>query len=259
MKAKIYRDQLHEKLKKYTSAPNPTSFTAFLAFLFKGILDDEMIPVSFYIDFDTLDGGYSCSDHADGPVFEVFTVPVDSSMLASENKMRAIVRELRKSENCEGIMFNPKGEDELFVPKELILNAIDAGYQIAVDEIEAEAELYAGHNSPNDVIWQRPVSEAEFAEIADRIRAFEDHPDDFLKISFLEDDDVLFAQVLRTETEGERHLSFGYDMDDFGWDKPLVLAKEMPTEGVISMLKEICVNGTAPDDMEEIMHFKSMG
>ena len=166
---------------------------------------------------------------------------------------------MRKSEDCTGLMFNPNGEYEVFIPKELILTAVDAGYQIALDEIEAEAEIYARNNSEHDVIWKRPVDANEFDSVAERIRMFEKNPDDFLKISFLDDRDILFAQVLRSEASGERHLSFGYSMEDFGWDKPLVLGKELPTDDVLSILKRICVDDVSTDDIEEIMSFKSMG
>jgi hypothetical protein len=217
-----------------------------------------MLPVRFFIDCDEMDAGYRHSDHEDGASLEVFTVQADP-MVAADNTLRAIVKALKKSNACTGILFNPQGEYELFVPRELVLNAIGAGYRIAMDEIEAEAELFASANSPHDVIWERAVEEDDFAEVANRIRAFEDDPDDFLKISFLDDDDALFAQVFRTETEGERQLCFGFSMDDFGWEKPLVLGKALPTEDVISLLKRVCVDGESPDDMEEIMSFKSMG
>lgn len=253
-----YQEQLHEQLVKYVKAPSSSAFTGFLTAFFLGVKENAMLPVRFFVDCDEMNAGYQTSEHVDGAAFEVFTEKVDVRV-ATENKLRAIIREMDKNEACTGIMFNPRSEYEVFVPKKLIRAAIGAGYQISMDEIEAEAELYAQNNSEHDLIWQRPVDEEVFSDAAERIQAFDEHTDDFLKISFLEDRDILFAQILRTGTQGERHLSFGYDMDDFGWDKPLVLGKELPVEEVISILKRICVDDVSTDDIEEIMHFKSMG
>ena len=257
MKEKNYREQLHETITKYVNAPSLATYGDFLAMFFIGIKENEMLPVKFYVNCEEMDGGYNRSDHVDGSVLEVFTIDVDK-IVAADNRLRAMVKELKKCDECAGIMLNPEGDYEIFVPRELILNAIEAGYQIAMDEIEAEAQIYANNNSPHDVIWRRPVDEEVFAAIADRIQTFVVHPDDYLKISYLDDDEVMFAQVIRSEDEGERHLSFGFSMDDFGWDKPLVLGKKMATNDAISLLRRVCVDGENPDDTEEIMSFKSM-
>ena len=114
----------------------------------------------------------------------------------------------------------------------------------------------ARQDSEHELICERPISEQQFADIAQRIRSFEEKRDDFLKISFLHEKDTLFAQVLRSD-EG-RHLSFGIDMSEWSWDEPLVLGSSMPTEAAIEMLRKVCVEGEEPDDLKEIEEFRRM-
>ena len=147
-------------------------------------------------------------------------------------------------------------EDDVFISKELLLTALDAGSVLAREEIEQEARLFANQDKEHELICRRPLSAQSFEKIKERIEDFDINTDDFLKISFLNEEDTLFAQVLRSE-DG-RHLSFGMDMSAWSWDEPLILGKSMPTGDAVQLLRRVCVYCEDPSSMKEVESFKRM-
>ena len=235
------------------------SYNDLLETLFEGIRQNAMIEILFDIDAEAMDAAPAMIEYEDGSETLVILTNMseDTASYAIPVRMRSLLKEMDRWENCDGIIFNP-GHDDLFIPKTLIKAAIGAGYQLAIDEIEAEAAVMAAIRSEKELIEKRPVSENRFAEIAERIRAFDENTDDFLKISFPSDDDMLFLQVLRADEPGKRQLSFGYDMEDFGWDKPLVLGGVLTTDKTLEILRKVCVEGVPPelDKIKELENFK---
>ena len=238
------------------------SYNEVLETLFEGIRQNVMIKVLFDVDADAMDGAPAAIEYEDGTEALIVLTNMTEGMEAHAVpiRLRALLKEMVRNEYCDGIILNP-GYADLLIPKTLIKAAVGAGYQLATDEIEAEAATMAASRSEKELLEKRPVPEERFAKIAERIRAFDENRDDFLKISFLSDDELLFLQVLRTNEPGKRHLSFGFDMEDFGWDKPLILGDVLTTDQTLEILRKVCVDGVAPDPdkIEELEHFKQMG
>ena len=254
--------ELNAGIRKFEENNNMVSYNEFLELLFNGIKDNVRLKVPFDVDFEKQDGAPAVVEYNDGSVALVVLTNMseETAAYAVPITLRSLVKEMDRRENCDGMIINP-GYDDLFIPKALIKSAVNAGYQIAIDEIEEEAEIMAENNSDKDLVAKRPLPEDQFAAIEDRIRAFDSNTDDFLKISFPNDEDLLFLQVLRTDRPGKRHLSFGYDMDDFGWDKPLVLGNILSVDKTIEILRKVCVEEVEPDPhvIKELEHFKHIG
>ena len=224
------------------------TFEGILETFFNGIKDNRNIKVPYDIDVEKQEAAPAVIEFEDGTValLVLTNMSEDMEAYAVPTSLRSLVKEMGRKENCDGIIFE---------------SALSAGYQIAMDEIEEEAAVLAANTDDREIVVKRPVTEAQFAVIEERIRAFEDNTDDFLKISFLHDEDLLFSQVIRADQPEKRHLSFGYDMEDFGWDEPLVLGGVLPLDKTVEILRKICVDGVEPDSskIEELNHFRKIG
>ena len=238
------------------------TFEGILETFFNGIKDNRNIKVPYDIDVEKQEAAPAVIEFEDGTValLVLTNMSEDMEAYAVPTSLRSLVKEMGRKENCDGIIFNP-GSDDIFFSRRLIESALSAGYQIAMDEIEEEAAVLAANTDDREIVVKRPVTEAQFAVIEERIRAFEDNTDDFLKISFLHDEDLLFSQVIRADQPEKRHLSFAYDMEDFGWDEPLVLGGVLPLDKTVEILRKICVDGVEPDSskIEELNHFRKIG
>ncbi len=181
---------------------------------------------------------------------------------AAPFRMREIVRILRGNDGCTGLgLMLGNGKEYLRIPRGIILTALDAGYRLATDEIEAEAEALAGilEENPKAISFRRPVSGQEFRKIEERVRAFDRNPEDFLVMNLAHDPELQFIQVLRCGTEGRRSLQLGFDMGDYGWEHPLILEKEMPAEEAVRLLRRICAEGESPEQIAADCGFRDIG
>ena len=254
--------ELDAAVRNFEDRGDLASYNSLLEIFFTGIRENAMIEIPFDIDLEKIDGAPAAIEYDDGSVTLVILTDMDeeTAACAVPFKLRSLVKEMDRRENCDGIIFNP-GRDSLFISRTLIKSAISAGYRVAADEIEEEAAVMAQNRTEKEIAAKRPMSEDQFAAIEGSIRAFYTKRDDFLKVSFRHDEDLLFFQVFRTGQPGERHLSFGFDMDDFGWDEPLVLGGALPLEKTMEILRKVCVDGIAPepDKIKELEHFRKMG
>lgn len=228
-----------------------------LELFFDGIKENVMIEVPCELDFENQSGGPAAIEYEDGSETLVIltSLPKEDGGITLPITLRALVQELDEKDSYDGILINPDAED-LFLPKALLKSALAAGYQMAVDAIEEEAAAMAGR-SEKEIVTKRPISPEEFEAIQDRVRAFEQNPDDFLKIMLLNEQELCFLQVLRAESG--RHLSIGFHMEQFGWDKPLILGKALETEKVLEIMHKILVENKSTDRIKEIQHFVNMG
>ena len=252
--------ELREDAEAWRKEQTLEAYIGILETIFNGLRENALIHVPFDFDPETRDGGPAAVRFEDET--ESLLIPVD---LLEETKaqavpitLRALVKELDHRGSLDGFWIDLGGKG-IFIPKTIIKAGIGAGYQIAVDEIENEAEIMASDRGDKELVIKRPMPEERFRMIEDRVTALERNTDDFLKLTFLRDDYVRFLQVLRTDRPGERHLSFGFDMRDFGWDEPLVLGKALPTEKTIDILRRVCVKGEDPNNMKELEEFRKMG
>ncbi len=252
-----YIRQMKERVATFSQNQDQESFQDILSLIFNGIRENCSISVAYVVDIKNHDGYIYCKrDYQSG--YETAFAFTDEADLRKKGTisltLRAVLDEIMSNGACNGLFINPNDEN-VFISKNLLKTALDAGYALAKEEIEQEAEMRARQDKEHELICKRTLSDRKFAEIAERIKAFDSNTDDFLKISFLNEKSTLFAQVLR-DADG-RHLSFGIDMSAFSWDEPLVLGKSFPTEEAIEMLRRVCVDGENPNTMEEVEDFRS--
>ena len=93
-----------------------------------------------------------------------------------------------------------------------------------------------------------PVTPEQFTGIADMIRALRDKPYEHLTVGIKNPephDEVIFVQTAINNENGLYRVEIGFDMSDFGWDHPLILAKDdMSAEETVALFHEIFVNCT---------------
>ena len=100
---------------------------------------------------------------------------------------------------------------------------------------------------------RRPIGETVFAKIEERIMTLTEDPDDFLVVDLDEDkDSVLFIQAVRC---GDGcHVEVAFDMDDFGWKYPLVLAANLDEKRTARLLRELLVDVSGTEENELVLN-----
>ncbi len=77
-------------------------------------------------------------------------------------------------------------------------------------------------------------------------------------IDLIDDQDMLFIQAVRCGDEW--HVELAFDMSDFDWEYPLILGHDMPLDTALKLLRQLCVDGASPDDIDLIQNeFRDMG
>ena len=260
MENKDFSARLDAVLRQFETEKTLDAYNDFLEVFFSGIRDNDRLPVLFDLDFEKQDGQPLAVKYEDGTeaLMVLTNLSEESRAYAVSMRMRSFLNELDQKETRIGIVFNP-GHDDLFLSKGFIQSLVDTGYQMLMDEIEEEAALRAARRSEKELLCKRPMDAAEFETLAERIRAFDENRDDFLTIRFLNDEELLFAEVFRVNEPGMRQLNFGYDMDDFEWDEPLKLGDALDVEKTIGILKKVCVDAVSTDRIEEVNSFRKIG
>ena len=125
----------------------PEKYADVLETVFLGIRDDMMIGIP-----DNGEGPHAAVPSAvrydDGLESLILLTNLSEEAGAVKYPLRALAKALDRSGNCCGFVINPDKQN-LHIPKGLIKAALGAGYQVAVDEIEKEAELMAKERREN--------------------------------------------------------------------------------------------------------------
>ena len=127
----------------------------------------------------------------------------------AEVKLRAVLSIMINDDNCGGIIINPESDKQVFVMKGVFLNAMSAALSLLNDRDEEQAK-----NNEKEVTIRRPINKESFDRVSDKIRSFQDDPEDYLILNLEEDaDDMLFIQAVRC---GDKcHVELAFDMSDF--------------------------------------------
>ena len=67
-----------------------------------------------------------------------------------------------------------------------------------------------------------------------------------------DDDNMLFIQAARAGEE--LHVELAFDMSDFQWEHPLILGNDMPLGEALELLRQLCVEGESPDDIDAVQN-----
>ena len=125
----------------------PETFCDILETVFLGIREDMMIGIPDTGE-DTHDPVPSSVRYDDGLESLILLTNLSGEAGAVPYPLRALAEALDGSEACCGFVINPDKQN-LHIPKGLIKAALGAGYQVAMDEIEKEAELMAKERREN--------------------------------------------------------------------------------------------------------------
>lgn len=253
---KSFPEELNDAILAYKENPHEGTYCRMLCCVLDGITEDVSIPIPADMDFERLtacpqfrtnnqgENGLVALTNPDGEIYPYFV----------SVKLRAVLRILLDEEKCSGILLNPNEKNEILIRKDLLVSAIGAGLGM----LESRGEPKDRNEGEQTVQVQRPVGEEIFERIEEKISSFRDDPADYLVLDLIDDKDMLFLQACRS---GDLcHIELAFDMSDFDWDHPLILGNELPLGNALSLLHRLLVEGSSPDDIEEIQNgFRQMG
>lgn len=263
----LFVERLDQLIGAYLDDPGEDRLYAVICALFEGIHKNCAVPCPVKMGPDEAKCELALLRKKDGREhMAVFTQQDGGEYpVIAELQFQGLVEALADLDNCEGIIFNPFAEHRLFVPKELFMSALAAGFSMALKgagEEEKEPDEQGSGNSlenGNSVKVRRPVEEEEFRLIEQRVRNLTEDEDDFVIMDLIEDeDDMLFIRTIR---HGEQwYMELAFDMSDFDWEGPLILGAELDLETAVLLLEQMLVHGVSPDDISMIQtRFRDIG
>ena len=266
IKKEKYAEILNGYIDKFNESPDAGRLFTVICMLFDGIVKDCSLPCPVEMDLDKLRIKpmiFSTTEGKDHLV--VFTHPdSENRWTIADIRLRTLMRVIFNMDKCEGIVFNPFDEEDFFVPKDIFMYAIAAGYKMTIedeeDEADDEEEETIEFDSGNRVEVTRPISHADFEVIEERVKNLScDEEDDFAVINLKEDkDELLFMQTIR---HGELwYVELAFDMTDFGTTVPLILGAELEREETLDLFRELLEDGISVDECEIVMNqFRDTG
>jgi hypothetical protein len=254
---KAFPEVLKETICAYKEDPAEDKFIDLLCLLWDGIEENGSVPVPAEMDWDKMTIRPSFRPREDGrEALVALTVPDGERYpYFADVRLRAMVRIMLSMENCAGILFDPEEDTQMFFRKDLFICAIGAVLGILEDNEDQQDE---STDTTRKMRIRRPVDEETFSRIEKKICRFRDDPDDFLALELDDDKDMLFIQTVRCGNE--YHVELAFDMSDFDWEYPLILGHDMPLDDALKLLRQLCVNGMSPDDIDLVQNeFRDMG
>ena len=134
---KYYVEALDEVIGEYCEHPSPNSLYSVLNGIFEGIEQNYSLPCLAKMDEDgDFAIMFAADDRGRESVAALTRLDGEEQSIIADVKMRSLVR-IMAEKNCEGIVLNPGGEHEFTVPKMLLAYALQAGYQVALDDMSS--------------------------------------------------------------------------------------------------------------------------
>lgn len=254
---KAFPEELKEAIAAYKADPGEGTFGDLLCLLWDGIEENVSVPVPAEMDWDrmTIQPRFRPRDDGNKALVALTVPDGERYPQFADVRLRAVVRIMLGTENCSGILLDPDEKTQLFLRKDLFVCAIGAGLGM-LEEFEDQQD--ESDDTIREMQIRRPVDEDAFSQIEDRIRGFKDDPDDFLILDLIDDQDMMFIQAVRCGDEW--HVELAFDMSDFDWEYPLILGHDMPLDTALKLLRQLCVDGMSPDDIDLVQNeFHDMG
>ena len=194
--------------------------------------------------------------------FAIQTRPDENISCSSMARIRSVMDILVKDDELEGLVINPYTE-RIMIPKkflETVTLVYNSGCNDAWSKEETDEKIELDEPATDgcsvEVNCSLPMTEAQYNGIEALIGSLRDKAYEHLLVKYQNpdsDDGVIFMQVARNTREGCYHLEIAYDMADFGWNHPLILAHDNLTlEQTAKLFYEIGVNGTSTEEIEII-------
>lgn len=244
MNSMEYTEQLKESVGAFYSQPDQESLQNVLSLIFDGIRENHLVSVAYAVDKKTHNGFFFYRrDYSDGSqTAYVFTEEADYRKNHTISlPLRAVLDEILSNGAYKGIRINPFKEN-VFISSRLVKAAIDMGSLMETEKAEDEEKSHPQRDTKHEIRCKRPLSEEQFAQIAERIKQFDTNTEDYLKICFLNDENTLYAQVFRSDDARYRHLCFGLNMSEFSVKTPMPDWKSMRTGEALDLLHRVCTS-----------------
>ena len=133
-------EELNEVIGEYCKCLDRNRLFAVLIRLFEGILENYTIPCPAEMDKDAnLKTAFVTDEKGNESLVALTEIDKKIDSIIVDLKMRSLIRLMLEEENSIGLVLNPGGEHELFVPKMLFVCALATGYRMAMDEVSAES------------------------------------------------------------------------------------------------------------------------
>ena len=204
-------------------------------------------------------------------------VPDDHFDFMVTMKMIKVFSFVYDHDDLKGIVLDPYGEN-IQISRSFVVSVIElaghmfrCGKEKAEEESSSKAEAQGASKKPEGVSFSVncscPMPEESFTGVGEALHSLRDLPYEHVTVSFTNSEpeaEALFIQAARcggTE-DGEPlyHAEIAFDMSDFEWDHPLILARDGLTfEETVGLFHDVCVSCIPTDKIPLVKGFRDIG
>lgn len=196
-------------------------------------------------------------EHADGAKdLVILTKPDDQYDYFAKRNIFSVLAEF-EDENIRGLVINPE-HDDILIYRDFIVNAAN---------LFAAGIAYCDEQYERAMFWEitanRPMTNRDFENVEEAIHGLSENVEDSYLLlefnDFIEDDEILFMQTKKFGMG--YHIEIAYDMSDYGWDHPLILAADdVSEEMTVELFGRIGLEGEPSGDIHFVNNnFKDVG
>ena len=277
-----YVEFLGKVMDLYENDPGPAAYAGGIGAIFSGIGDDESVPVPMRSDGDSFRPMILGDDENNPDSARRYVVMTDMEELKGYTfaniKLRSLINGIQNFTGRTGrdcyILINPHREHPFEIPFELIQAAFygvthwvnddsrDDGEQDCDEpEVVPDPESFS-----ISVQCSRHITDSQLEGIGILIEGLREKAYEHVILELTEsvtdsdgeEDTIEFIQVCRAD-KGLYHLEIAYNMDEFDWKCPLILADEVEYETAMDIIMQICKDGISSGDIDYIYnHFKAI-
>lgn len=250
---------LGKAVEKYDEAGDSVSCMRVMFEIMEGLIFNESVPVPAKFSGDEENPVVTMTVGQEEARF-MLAQPVlnaEYDTYASMKLVKLMFTVLNHDDKYDGIVFGGRENSGFILPTALIASMLalyckNPKAETAEEEEEDdEDESEIPEGTAYVITAPRPMSAEQFEGAAGAMAQLRDMPSEHVGIEFRNagDDGLLFIQAYAKEDR--MHVELGFDMSEFDWKHPLILANdEMSREEAVEFIRAICVDGVSPDDME---------
>lgn len=168
-------------------------------------------------------------------------------------KLRSMLRTIIDDEELSGLVINPHSEEMFVLTKDFLRAAIELPVNDTGKKPKGYPERFREESGALYRIDSgRPMGRNSY-KYAETILKTLRGSSAGLEIDFRNavGDDAVNAVLMRRSLKGCR-MALVYDMEDLGWDEPLVLENDMDLETALSILRRLGLKGEETGNISEI-------
>ena len=259
--------ELQQAIMEYCDAPCSDTCSAVISLILKGIRNQETasFPAQLTEARSEVLPGFELAALINNETGEKAAVMLTENdkrydLIVSMNLRRAVEKML-KEDDIEYLVINPWSEYIFEVKRELLEEAMHMLNISGEERCETHKQK---RNINAETVYRietlRPMKRQSFKYASSLIKSLSENGDTAVNIEFgnyIGED--MIDSILIEKCGNEYHMEIVNNMDEFGWNEPLVLANDVDLNTVLKLLKSLALNDEQSGDIDEIINgFKSL-